>query len=286
MAPTAVNVAEYLRPWLGAGVYHLLADDEQLVARMQEAAAEELRNVPAARPACAALQAVPPGAARQPVGHTAPVAPHREQSRPPEFTAGKYPSGPPQRTSHVTAPAPQPQVARTEVPHKKPAPPAAPVLEPETWPEVWQAMWQKTAPAPIIWTYWSLGEDLGATPSNERRELLRSIIGQLTLPRGSSAFWPVAVADPQQAADDEGSTLTAAPQIFLSGVERLNPRYIIVFGSKGLRSFAPESGLGPYMFTQYRNRRLIALPDIDHMLTDRKHVAAIVAYLRTAITLR
>lgn len=159
---------------------------------------------------------------------------------------------------------------------------------PEQWPAPWQAIWGKVkSPSAVVWTYWSLGDDLSGRANAERGALLRKIIGSLQLPAGSSAFWPVSLPEVAATAEsDAGSELIAAPEIFLAGLRRVRPRYCITFGSKALRSFAPNLGLAPYTFTQFLGHRLIALPDIDILLKNQGTVPAVIAFLKTAVTLR
>lgn len=261
MAVATLGLHELLRPWQSAGLQMLYMDDDMLAAHQA--------NIASCAKTAANTQKEPQ--------HTS--SPQADFSPPPKATSARQQSQtPPPRPAQKSQPqasAVPKSTIRTESPLVQPSP-----LAPEKWPEAWQSMWAKaTAPCPIIWTYWSLGNDLGGNANPERGKLLRAIIGQLSLPKGSSTFWPVTVPD------SEG-TLQKDAKIFTAGVQRIRPRYLICFGSKALKTFAPNSGLGPYMFTQVNGHRLIALPDIDKMLGDTRHVPAIVAYLRTAITLR
>jgi hypothetical protein len=151
---------------------------------------------------------------------------------------------------------------------------------PEEWPQQWQNYWSKVQiPSPVVWTYWALGDDLSGHADPKRREILKKLISSLNLPRGTSSFWPVAASG--EAADE----LTPAPEIFLAGLRRLRPRYSVVFGSKALKSFMPDSTLRPYLFTQFLGHRVIALPDVDYLVRSPSMLAPVIAFLRSSIRL-
>lgn len=246
-----------------------------------------------------------------------PPAQYSSQAQPsPSYQQGQPAQGgrPQGQPSHAQAYAARQKAAQNQAPRSQPAPaqggqaaargqqPAGNVRAmgtsglavhptsqpPEQWPAQWQAMWGKVkSPSAVVWTYWSLGDDLSGRANAERGALLRKIIGSLQLPAGSSAFWPVSLPEVAATAEsDAGSELIAAPEIFLAGLRRVRPRYCITFGSKALRTFAPDLGLAPYTFTQFLGHRLIALPDIDILLKNQGTVPAVIAFLKTAVTLR
>lgn len=287
---------ESLRPWRNAGLEFLL--DEHGVFAQASAHAVAQNETPAA-PANA-TQNTAAGA------HGNPQASRfTRQSPAPQQVASQTP---PAAQGHSQAFAARQQAERHQ-PHAPAAPAAGTpsgnvrprvangltvhptALPPEEWPAPWQTIWNKAkVPSAVVWTYWSLGDDLSGRANAERGALLRKIIGSLQLPAGSSAFWPVAlpqtVATPDGIPASELGELTAAPEIFLAGLRRLRPRYCITFGSKALKTFAPDAGLAPYTFTQFLGHRLIALPDIDILLKNQGTVPAIIAFLKTAVTLR
>lgn len=168
----------------------------------------------------------------------------------------------------------------------------ASVLPPERWPGPWRDLLAKTpCPAPVLWTYWALGQDLCGCADADRRAALRRFLDALQQPRGSNAFWPVALppADAGTAgrttdgAVASGAECREAPELFLAGVERIAPRLVVVMGSKALRSFAPDLRARPYQQIPWRGRLLIVLPDMDRLTTAPATMEAVIAYLRTAL---
>ncbi len=76
----------------------------------------------------------------------------------------------------------------------------------------------------MIWTYWELGHDLLATPCVERRQFLQQCIQSLRLPKGSVAFWPLAVPVEHD--------LTPDLQWFWRGVSRYGASCVCCFGEQ------------------------------------------------------
>lgn len=271
MATSTVVLSEQIRPWHNAGLRFLFDEDGSLAQAMAEA--QTAQSVPAVQES--------PSSTVAPMPHQASRADHAQQS------------------SQQNRPAPQPQQRPSQAPQAKPPrgqqdqrpnavpPRAMPSLvihptnkPPEEWPQQWQGYWSKVQiPSPVVWTYWSLGDDLSGHADPKRRDVLKRLISSLHLPRGTSSFWPVA------SSGDTPDSLTAAPEIYLAGLRRLRPRYSVVFGSKALKSFMPDSKLRPYLFTQFLGHRLIALPDVDYLVKSPNMLAPVIAYLRTAIRL-
>ncbi|MCT4625876.1 hypothetical protein [Halodesulfovibrio sp.] len=264
MAASTVVLSEQIRPWHNAGLRFLFDEDGSIAQAMADAqaAASAVQAAPVAQPVpssvAPAQQAAPQSIQQQPKQQAAPVAQPQKQR--------------PQRpASHSTAVPPRAMPSLVIHPTNKP---------PEEWPEQWQGYWSKVQiPSPVVWTYWSLGDDLSGHADAKRREILKKLISSINLPRGTSSFWPVA------ASGAVAGDLTPAPEIFLAGLRRLRPRYSVVFGSKALKSFMPDSTLRPYLFTQFLGHRLIALPDVDYLVKSPNMLAPVVAYLRTAIRL-
>ncbi len=183
----------------------------------------------------------------------------------------------------------------------EPTGPVASTVPPDRWPAPWRALLGKTPqPAPVLWTYWALGLDLSGCADAARRDTLRRILGALQQPKGSNAFWPVAMPAPDAAASatapDAAASVTAPdggadpatepvvdPALFLAGVERIAPRLVVVMGSKALRAFAPDLRARPYQQIPWRGKLLIVLPDMDNLIAAPATVEAVIAYLRTAL---
>ncbi|GFM38560.1 hypothetical protein [Desulfovibrio psychrotolerans] len=326
MAVATVMLRESLRPWFNAGLEFVLDEHGLFAAARAQAAAGQGPVLPATSPV--ASPAPYPGAhAGQQTG-SQPGSPGSQEKPQPVAARGAQPKGASNVTPTGQAGA---QAGARRQPPSSVRPPAqdGPAIHPtavppEEWPAQWQQIWGKVrVPSPVVWTYWSLGEDLCGTANPERGALLRRIIGALQLPAGSSVFWPVALPErssgtpdtpntpgtpnTQGAAEASGAAgtgtpagvtpvregtlaatpeLIAAPEIFLAGLRRIRPRYCITFGSRALKSFAPATGLAPYTFTQFLGHRLLALPDIDILLKNPAPLPAVTAFLREAVKLR
>ena len=272
MATSTVVLSEQIRPWHNAGLRFLFDEDGSLAQAMAEA--QTAQSVPAVQES--------PSSTVAPMPHQASRADHAQQysqqnrpapqpqQRPPQASQAKTPRGQ-QQEQRPNAVPPRAMPSLVIHPTNKPL---------EEWPQQWQGYWSKVQiPSPVVWTYWSLGDDLSGHADPKRRDVLKRLISSLHLPRGTSSFWPVA------SSGDTPDSLTAAPEIYLAGLRRLRPRYSVVFGSKALKSFMPDSKLRPYLFTQFLGHRLIALPDVDYLVKSPNMLAPVIAYLRTAIRL-
>ena len=280
MAASTVILSEQIRPWHNAGLRFLFDEDGSIAQAMTDAqAAAFAQPAPVAQPASSPV--APAQQASQQYQQTTPQQPASNQLQ--QQTQQKSQAAPsaqasqqrPQRSAQQgqRAPAVPPRAMPSLVIHPTNKPP-------EEWPQQWQNYWSKVQiPSPVVWTYWALGDDLSGHADPKRREVLKKLISSLNLPRGTSSFWPVAASG--EAAGD----LTPAPEIFLAGLRRLRPRYSVVFGSKALKSFMPDSTLRPYLFTQFLGHRVIALPDVDYLVRSPNMLAPVIAYLRTAIRL-
>lgn len=272
MAASTVVLSEQIRPWHNAGLRFLFDEDGSLAQAMAEAQTAQSAPVVPESPS-STVASMPPR--QNPSVDHAPQ--HSQQNR-----SAQQPQQRASQTPQARAPHGQQEQHQNAVP-----PRAMPSLvihptnkSPEEWPQQWQGYWSKVqVPSPVVWTYWSLGDDLSGHADPKRREVLKKLISSLNLPRGTSSFWPVA------SSGDTPDSLTAAPEIYLAGLRRLRPRYSVVFGSKALKSFMPDSKLRPYLFTQFLGHRLIALPDVDYLVKSPNMLAPVIAYLRTAIRL-
>lgn len=157
MAPVPLNISPAFRPWRQAGITHLLLDDE-------------VRERLLARPEPEPSEAAPP--VRQ---HSAPPQRgERRQPQPPSYTP------PPQPQPVSSAPQKPVRIADTDT------------LAPDVWPAYWQTLLKKTPPRPsLVWSYPSLSRDLGGDADAAHRDFLRRLLGDMALPKGSHAFWPL-----------------------------------------------------------------------------------------------
>lgn len=283
MAASTVVLSEQIRPWHNAGLRFLFDEDGSIAQAMTDAqATASVQPAPVAQPTPSPVapvqqesQQYPQPAQQQPASRQPQQQVAQQSQQKTQVSQAQASQPRPQR------PAQQGQRTHAVPPRSMPSLVIHPTNKPpEEWPQQWQGYWSKVQiPSPVVWTYWSLGDDLSGHADPKRREVLKKLISSLNLPRGTSSFWPVA------ASGEAAGELTPAPEIFLAGLRRLRPRYSVVFGSKALKSFMPDSTLRPYLFTQFLGHRLIALPDVDYLVRSPNMLAPVIAYLRTAIRL-
>ncbi|MFA9393097.1 MAG: hypothetical protein ACERJ1_00045 [Halodesulfovibrio sp.] len=292
MAASTVVLSEQIRPWHNAGLRFLFDEDGSIAQAMTDAqVAASAQPAPVAQPVSspvAPAQQAPQQYQQTTQQQSAQSQPRQNPQQQPKQPTVQQPQQKPQEVPSAQASQQRPQRPAQQAQRTPAVPPRAmPSLvihptnkPPEEWPQQWQNYWSKVQiPSPVVWTYWALGDDLSGHADPKRREVLKKLISSLNLPRGTSSFWPVAASG--EAADE----LTPAPEIFLAGLRRLRPRYSVVFGSKALKSFMPDSTLRPYLFTQFLGHRVIALPDVDYLVRSPNMLAPVIAYLRTTIRL-
>lgn len=217
--------------------------------------------------------------------------------------AGTKPQTPSPRST--TASAVTPDVDGTMLPSAQ-----ASTLEVDQWPAQWRELLERTpAKAPLAWTYWTLGLDLCGHADARRRDLLRRLVSGLNMPRGTHAFWPIALPDEATAqaasnvatqqpsggeSDGNGDTASASPPgttatavanvpLYLAGLERIAPRILIIMGSQALRAVLPNMRIGPFQQGRALGRQLIVLPDLDFLTQEPARLEPVVAYLQQAL---
>jgi hypothetical protein len=154
---------------------------------------------------------------------------------------------------------------------------------PEKWPRLWRECLQKTQAAPILWTYWELGRDLGGAPDPGRKKLLQGLLKGLEHPKGTHCFWPSALP-PEGTGEPE-----ADASLFWAGVRLLKSRAVIIMGSGALRAVLPPAEarkLRPHMQKRLWGHTLVVLHSPDTLiktLADETQAKALHAFLRTAL---
>lgn len=181
-----------------------------------------------------------------------------------------------QRESQRQVAAPPPAAAATR---HVPAPP----LPPEHWPRPWRERIKLTRPAPVLWTYWALGEDLCGTPNTQRRELLRRLLGDLGHPPGTHTFWPAGMPPASAASPVQTATLEAQPQVFWAGVDMLKARALVVMGSPAVKALDLPVRLRPFQQTRHNGRLVVVLRDVDFLVEESHHYDAVREFLRQAL---
>lgn len=251
MALNPISLDERLRPWRLAGISHLLMPEGFMTA----AQAQTPPSPSLFRPAEA----------------------HQRPARPRPFLGSE---------------PPKPQVAPPPGPALR-AEAATPIRRQaafENWPRNWRDRLKATPAAPIVWTYPELGEDLSGQGDKARSACLRELIGTLGLPRGSSAFWPLALPSPATAdapaAPPDGMGDTNSNSLyFLQGLARLNPRALILFGSRSISLSGldlPADGAFTQSITQ--GRLHIILPELSALLASRQTLTKTSIYLRSSLS--
>ncbi|GHV50459.1 hypothetical protein FACS1894168_1590 [Deltaproteobacteria bacterium] len=166
------------------------------------------------------------------------------------------------------------------------APRGGVAANPAQWPKAWADCFARTKPARILWTYHQLGADLaGIDSSLERSAFLKKLLALLPLSKGSSVFWPCAVvAQPEGRNIPEpghDAALVPYPAIFSSGLFRLSPQIVIVFGKTALTDMAlPDDGI---FFSQVmvEGKIVVLLPDISDFLSGEVQLESAVSLLRS-----
>lgn len=142
-------------------------------------------------------------------------------------------------------------------------------------PKAWEAVLEKVKPAPIIWTYEELGEDLMVRGDQARSRALRELIGSLGLKGGTSAFLPAVLPG----RPDDGSDAWC----FQAMLGRLGGRILVSFGSGALAlgPYAPL-GLEPFREKIVQGRIILCLPAFKDILADPARFEATKVFLRSA----
>ena len=279
MAINPVSLAEVLRPWRGAGVTHFLAE---VFDGAQEQGEEQVHPQGASFSVSDETQATHTSQD----GRIAAVA-DRDSHIPP--ASGKYEAEPPVPSIPASQAAGQqggfskhsaaPNMSRAVAAVSSPVSSSqhlqtAEFVEPSSWPDEWQAIFSRTSPAPLLWTYADLGADLTGRGSKERSSCLRTLIGTLNLPRGSSAFWPVSLhSDP------------AELFFFQAGLQLLAPKVVVMLGAEAVAL----TGLGLPLhqpFTQhiFQGRMYVLVPGFDALLSKSGLPDKACAFLRSAFS--
>jgi len=143
-------------------------------------------------------------------------------------------------------------------------------------PALWRQILNRLKPAPLVWSYAELGQDLLEKGDPLRSQLLKQLLGGLDLPRGSSAFLPLNL--PGISPEEQER------EIFARILHFLNGRMLILLGQKAL-DLSPyaASRLQPYQAQIIDGRLLILLPDMRALQEDPARITAATAYLRSSL---
>lgn len=263
MAVSPVNLCADLQAWHSAGLSFLYFPqvDSRDLARLYENRTSPGRSPlrEAARPAAADDEFISEAGAAE---RTAPGR-ERGDARP---KAGASPG-------NVTALGAAPSVS----PSANDLALSPPVPADRPLPEAWAAVLRKVKPAPVVWTYAELGEDLLVQGSPERGKALRELIGSLALKGGTSTFLPARV--PGGAAD--GSEAWC----FQALLQRLGGRILVALGPEAL-ALGPYASLGlePFREKIVQGRMIFCLPAFSEILASPDRFEATRVFLRGAFS--
>ncbi len=165
------------------------------------------------------------------------------------------------QTSSDVSPMASPEISREASPENTPqvSTEASSPTSPEVWPHPWDRFRERLArPSHSIWTYLTLGADMGGNPDPERRKVLTQVMAELTWPKGSIAFWPLAVL--------EEGYLCENTALFRQGTEYAEANHVVCFGEEAFRLLCPD-----YVFVPGKHDcpalpsigSLLALPGLD-----------------------
>ncbi len=249
MAFGNLNLPVHLIPWQQHGLDYILAK-ENLPLELSVIAEQQKSSPPN----------ISPSAAKAPY-KPAPSAPNSA----PVIETTQKPK--PQKTQ-------QPPLKEAQQP---PLTPEVPFMPLEHWPSIWQDMLQKTTMAPVVWTYWSLGDDLCGKANAERRNFMRTLLKDLAHPKGTHTFWPAAL--PNAHATEN----IANAQVFWSGVQMLKARAVVVMGQPATKALGLAANLRPFMHTRYNGCFVVVLRDVDFLISEPHHYANVREFLRRSL---
>lgn len=152
-------------------------------------------------------------------------------------------------------------------------------LPKEQWPEVWRTAIEARAKAPIIWSYKGLELDLAGTGNKNRSQILKTIIGALALPKGSSTFCPLSVQGLSPAEEKQNVAVYAA------AIEELQGRVLIFFGQDSLQA----SGFGYLNLHELQNevvdgRLIFVLPTFENIMEKPAILDSVTVLLKAALS--
>ena len=160
------------------------------------------------------------------------------------------------------------------------------------WPQPWDLFALKTTPErPFLWTHNELGQDLLAASAagapetplvgeaiearSKRSACTRQLLSALGLP-GLVNFWPMSLPSPAAAEP----AFTPQPEMFLEGVRRLEPTFLLVLGPLALQGFAPEIAFNPYTNLAFNDKVLLQLPCLNSLSENADSLQRAINFLR------
>ncbi len=268
MAVTPLNMPEGLRPWHNLGLTHLIVDGAGCLEFHRRRNWETPANAPAEQRTVARSSSLAPRVPSPPSAGRPDARRHDGSAR--NARADVRPDA---RTGMQ---APQP-AGRAQAPSPPPGRPCGGV-DASVWPENWQKVLPAKRSCPMLWSYPELGRDLllkEGPGCKERSACFRGIFERLSLFRGTSVFWPMALPD-------ESGNMVSNPEMFLSGIKLLNPKAVLLCGPEAVS--ASRLGLD---FSHTYDERLsggrlfILFPSTGQLIENRQAFDAACEYLQS-----
>ena len=130
----------------------------------------------------------------------------------------------------------------------------------------------------LVWSYPSLSRDLGGDADAAHRDFLRGLLGDMALPKGSHAFWPLN----RYPYGDGESEQTVDARMFLSGIAALKPESVILMCGQ----VPPELGLAelrPLSPSIVHGHRYVVTPHVDDLIGEPQRYAQLITFLKSII---
>ena len=256
-----------LRPWLKAGLSVLLLDDEQRVKSLMASGGQGTSSTPESS-ASAPVPSSSRIGLRQPPAGAEPLpsrqAPQGDKGTLHDRKTPVFSSSLPKKSAEV---APLHGAAS-----------AAPGVLPESsWPASWRALRERRSlpSSPLVlWTYAGLGDDLMGEADPGRRQVIARMIMALKHPGGTHVFWPYVLP---------GEDFSDQPSLFWSGVEKLDPRVLLIFGSDARDALSLPRALLPFCQERLYGRLVIQLPRPQSFVGDEAAFARVLAFLANSL---
>ena len=120
--------------------------------------------------------------------------------------------------------------------------------------------------------------DLGGDADAAHRDFLRRLLGDMALPKGSHAFWPLN----RYPYGDGESEQTVDARMFLSGIAALKPESVILMCGQ----VPPELGLAelrPLSPSIVHGHRYVVTPHVDDLIGEPQRYAQLITFLKSII---
>ena len=130
----------------------------------------------------------------------------------------------------------------------------------------------------LVWSYPSLTRDLGGDADAAHRDFLRRLLGDMALPKGSHAFWPLN----RYPYGDGESEATVDARMFLSGIAALKPESVILMCGQ----VPPALGLAdlrPLLPSIVHGYRYVVTPHVDGLIGEPQRYAQLITFLKSII---